>query len=675
MQAPDTTLANPSGYIDIKKMMDEYYTASITHVQSYWTQANIDRRIAAGDQRLLGGLEGESYQNQKYVFDITHQHRQLILGHQARTRKSGIIVPVEERDQQTSDDLSGALQWTVQVDNMLQKITDAFDCALVTGLCMMHHWVDYRDDPVDGTIRIRNYAPTTLMFDPWWRDRSLADCRFVWTRDYLSRKALEAILPDEKGIMDAIPKIYNTSLRFNFMPESYQVMRRKKDNYAYDQCFYLTDREAKLVHSYSRAETYEFKGDKESRDQWIDMEFDPSEKQQLEIITRRIPCVRQAISVNDKVLWDDFYSDTMPFTPMVAYFDPDCVNFNYRYQGIIRRIRDVQYLFNRRMQIQLDVLESLPSSGVDVVEDALIDKNDAFKTGPGQVRVIRKGYDPKTVISNIAPPQIDASAFKMTDDLASLSRSILGINEELEGMADDTKAGITEMLRQGASLTSLEPLFSNLDLTQKELFKKVVGCIQENYTPAKVARILGREPESAFFNKNFRHFDCVVEEGLNTATQKQMQFAQALQLQSLGVPFSPQMLVKMSTMQNKKDLTDDVMQQAQAASQSEQSQMQSQQMVAEANAELLHSQAIANQSTAAKNIAGIRESQSLAIEHLAKAEAETDQAVLSQIEAMGKLQELDLNNVMKFIEIVQALKQGSEQSQDQKGKQSASTTS
>lgn len=657
MQVPDPTKASYDGHLGIKKQMDEYYNSSITQMQSYWTQAHIDRRFAVGDQRYLASMDGENYQNQKFVFNILHQHRQMILGHQARTRKSGIVVPIEERDQQTADDLSGALQWTVQTDNMLHKITDAFDCALVTGLCMMHQWVDYRDEPVNGIIRQKNYAPTTLMMDPWWRSRDLSDCRFVWTRDYLSRKAIEAILPEDDMLLPHIPKIYNTSLRFNFMPESYQVMRRKKDNYAYDQFYYLDDREAILTHSYSRSETYEFKGDKEARAQWIDIEFDEDEKRQIEEIKQRVPCVRLAIAVNDKVLWDEYHSDIMPFTPMLAYFDPDSTNYNFRFTGIIRHARDAQYLFNRRMQIQLDILESLPSSGIDVVEDAFVDKNDAFKNGPGQVRVIKKGYTPDMAVRQIMPPQVDASAFKMTDDLQALSRSMLGINEELMGMADDSKAGILEVVRQGAALTTLEPLFSNLDLCQKEFFKKIVALMQDEYTPAMVNRILGHEPQKNFFNKSFRHFDCVVEEGLNTASQKQLQFAQLLQLQQMGVPVSPQMLVKSSTLQNKKDLIDDIMQQMQQKQQQEQQQAQSQQMVAEANAKLMDSQAAANEGIAIERLSRVNENQMMAKERVAKAEMDNDQAILHQVETAVKLQELDLNNLFKFIEIVKALKE------------------
>lgn len=671
MIVPDPSLNSPDS-LGIKKMMDELYTASISQWQSYWTQANIDQRFAVGDQRFLAGIDGEFYQNQKFVFNIIHQYRQAILGHQRRNRRSSVVVPVEGRDQQLADDYSGALIWTMQTDSMLHKISDAFDVALVQGMCLMHRWIDKRDDPVDGVIRLKTYAPTTFICDPYWRERDLSDCRFIWTRDFVSGKQLTSLLPWLDGDLSAVPKTYNSSIRFNFMPESYQITRRQKDNYAYDQFYYASERKAHLVHSYKRSETYEFQGDEDSRRMWVEMEFDDDERADLEELAVTKPCVRLAVAVNDRVLYDEHFADQYPYTPMIAYFEPNSVNYNYRFYGVPRIIRDIQYLFNRRMQIQLDILESLPSSGINVVEDALVDKMDAFKQGPGQVRVIRKGYLPDQGISQINPPQVDASALKMTDDLNGLSRQLVGINEELLGMADDSKAGITEMLRQGASLTILQTLFDNLDLSQKMLSKALLADIQSNYSPSKVERILGRPATNAFWNTNIKKFDVEIEDGLNTSTQKQQQFAQLLNLRKEGVPISPQMLLKSSTLQNKQDLIDDVEQQMQQQMQQAQAEAQAQQAVAQAQAELYSTQAEAQKSYAIEKLSRVAENQQMAIERAAKADLDQDEAVLKQVETIKKLQEIDLSNLEKFVRLVESLKAG-QQSASVQGHQNMQT--
>lgn len=637
-------------------MMDECYDYSITPYMDYLAQANIDRRFANGDQRTMWGTDGQAYQNQKFIFSLLHSFKQQILGHQRKNRKSSIVVPIEDRDQQTADDYSGCLIWTMRVAEMLNKISDAYNVSITQGLCFTQVWKDFSREPIDGDLKLRNYAPGSMIFDPYWREPDLSDCRYIWFRDYFSLEQLKYLVPGLEDEVSKIPRTYNNSIRFTFMPEAYQIKSRNKNNYAYDQFYYLTDRQAEFVHSYDRSETYEFKGDKKSRDMWIQMTFSPEERENIEIIKKRVPAVNLAISINDYVVYDEYYADEYNVAPCLAYFDPDSTTYAYRFFGIIRPARDMQYLFNRRMETQFQILESLVTSGIDVVEDALINKDDAFKTGPGQVRVIKKGYVPGQAIQNIQPPAIDASAMKMTDDLPTLMMKSIGLNEEIMGMADDSKAGITEMLRQGASLTSLQTLFDNLDLYQRTLSKKLLGEIQE-YSESKVERILGRKPTEEFYNLSFKKFDCQIEDGLNTSTQKQMQFAQLLSLiKEAGLQVSQQMLIKSSTLQNKQDLIQDVQQQQQQAQQMAQMQQQSELMVAQANANLLQSQARANDATANERNSRVAENQQLAVANYAKAENEEAMAILHQVEAIQKLKGIDLQQIQQSLELLESLK-------------------
>jgi hypothetical protein len=648
-------------------MMDEFYGSSVTQWQSYWTQASIDRRFATNDQRVLGGMDGQYYQNQKFVFPIIHSLRQMILGYQRRHRKSSIVVPVEDRYQDVADDYSGCLLWMMQMDNMLHKITDAFDTTLVTGMCLQHKWKDYSADPVDPITRIKNYSPTTCLMDPWWRDKTLKDCRFIWTRDFLSYKQIQRLIPEHEKILPSIPKSYNSSLRFTFMPESYQMQRKQKDNYAYDQFYYATDRPATLVHSFTRAETYEIKGDQETIDMWIDLEFSPDEKESIRITKTHVPCVNRAIAINDRVVYDEYFEDLYPFTVQLAYFDPDAVNYNYRFQGIVRPVRDIQYLFNRKMNINLQVLESLPTSGIYVTEDALLDKNDAFKTGPGQVTPIKKGLDPRSVIMPMQPPSIDPTALQMNDNLEGLSKSILGISDELMGMAEDSKTGIQEILRQGASLTTLQTLFDNLDISQSLLSHSLLSDIQE-FSPSKVEKILGRPPTKDFYNISIAKFYVEIEDGLNTQTQKQMQFAQMLNLtREAGIQFSPNAWLKASTLQNKQELIEDAQQTQQMMAQDQQAKIEAEMQVAQANAQLLQSQAQYNHSKAAESLSKIDDNRALAEERRAKAVDEMDDATLRKLEGIKKLQELDLSQIGHLVEILQGLKKLNQPQEVQNG--------
>jgi hypothetical protein len=57
---------------------------------------------------------------------------------------------------------------------------------------------------------------------------------------------------------------------------------------------------------------------------------------------------------------------------------------------------------------------------------------------------------------------------QLSELLGQEIQQISGVNEELLGSAQDDKAGILSMLRQGAGLTTLQGLFDNLDFATKK---------------------------------------------------------------------------------------------------------------------------------------------------------------------------------------------------------------
>jgi hypothetical protein len=155
--------------------------------------------------------------------------------------------------------------------------------------------------------------------------------------------------------------------------------------------------------------------------------------------------------------------DMYPFTPFVCYHDKANNNYSYRYQGGVRNIRDPQYLYNYRKQLELDLLSS-QFQGVDVEEDVLVDDQDAFKVGPGKVRFIKKGR--MGALRDVPGAHLDPVNPQVTEMLKENVQSLAGVTPELMGQAEDSDVGITEQLRQGAALITLQVPFDNLDLSQ-----------------------------------------------------------------------------------------------------------------------------------------------------------------------------------------------------------------
>jgi hypothetical protein len=268
-------------------------------------------------------------------------------------------------------------------------------------------------------------------------------------------------------------------------------------------------------------------------------------------------------------------------------------------------------------------------------------------------------------VEQIQAPQIPPSMFQMSESLSREVQEISGVNEELLGSAVDDKAGILSMLRQGAGLTTLQILFDNLDFAQKHLGKIILKLVQENFTPGKVKRILNEEPTQQFYNKMFGTYDAVVEEGLNTTTQKQMQFAQLLQLRQAGVQIPDDVLLEAVTIENKQKLVESIKAQQQQQAQMAQQQAQMQMQEVQAQMEMAHARATADTGLGVERMSRVKENESLALERQAQAIRDEDEGVLSLVKAIKELEGIDLDNVVKALQVMGSIKTAQKVEQEQ----------
>ena len=173
----------------------------------------------------------------------------------------------------------------------------------------------------------------------------------------------------------------------------------------------------------------------------------------------------------------------------------------------------------------------------------------------------------------------------------------------------------------------------------------------------KIKKILeGQEPAQQFYNKAFGRYNAVVEDGLNTSTQKQMQFAQLLQLRELGVPIPDETLLDSSTLQNKKQLIEAVSQQKQQQQQMQQMQMQSQMAEADARTKLAQARTVADQGLGIERISRVQENQALAQERKAQAVKDEEIGLLNLVKALKEIETIDLGHLEQLIRIANTIK-------------------
>lgn len=636
----------------LKQRMEDTYAQSITINQSFWSEADIDSRFKAGDQTLWNDIYGNLPAFRRRVFNFNRIRRvcNMITGYQRRNRKSTIITPIENSDDMTANQFSKIVLWAMEKDNTLETISGAFDGAVTTGMNLLSVWMDYRSDPINGDIRVDNVSYNGYLIDPFFKKHDLSDCNFIWTRKWLTKTQIKSLLPDRKKDIDSLSANGVRDGKFQFMPESYNY--GMEDLLTYDEYWYRDYRMQKLIIDVKTGETLEWKGNSDDLDLFIHA------RPELTVIDNEIQTCKLGIVVQGQVMYhgaNPMGIDQYPFVPALGYYEPQIPYFPWRIQGVVRGLRDAQYLYNRRKVIELDILESQINSGWKYKEDSLVNPDDVFLEGQGRGLALKQDANMSDV-EKIQAPDIPPSMIELSKILGDEIQQISGVNEELLGSAEDDKAGILSMLRQGAGLTTLQTLFDQLDYSQKLLGRIYIDLIQNNFSPGKIQRITDETPSPQFYNKAFGKYDAVVEEGLNTSTQRQMQFKQLIALKEIGVPVPTDLLVRSSTLQNKKELVEAIGKQEESQQQMQQIQMQAAMQEQKAKIKDLESRAEANTGLGLERASRVVENRALAIERLAEAEKDRELGTLHKVKAMKELESMDIDQLERLLQLSSQLK-------------------
>jgi len=639
----------------IHQMMQEAYSKNAQANQNYWLEGTKDVRFKAGDQTLWNELYNQypSYQRKQFNFNKIRRIINMITGYQRKNRKATSCMPIEGSDEETSDQFGALLDWVSNRANIYETISSAFEGALTTGMNLLSMWMDYRSDPLSGDLRLDNLSYNGFMIDQFFTKQDLSDCNFIWTRRYLSKNQAISLMPDRKKEIQELPGGQKDD-KFSFLPENYNV--NNPDLLSYDEYWYLDYRDQEILIDNNSGETIEWTGDDERlkmfKQRFPQIEVKKSQKQTCKL----------AIVIGGRCFYDGpnpYHIDRYPFVPVMAYFEPDIPYYEWKIQGVVRALRDSQYLYNRRKVIELDILESQINSGLKVMEDSLVDDSDAFMSGQGKALFIKKDAPQGMAsVEQVPPPGISPSMAALSESLSNELMEISGVNEELLGAAEDDKAGILSMLRQGAGLTTLQKLFDQLDVSQKLLGELTIDMMQSNFTPGKVARILNKQPSQQFYNKAFQKYDCVIAEGMLTETQRKTQFIQYTYLKEMGIPVPTDLLIDVAPVVQKKELKEAIMAQEQEQKKMAEQQQMIQMRELEARANLADARSQADLGLSAERYSRIEENKALAVERRAESIKDLEAASLDKIKAAKELVGIDLSQLQQLIDIVERLRLG-----------------
>lgn len=635
---------------DLKQMQDAFYASNYTSNSTLWLQGAIDKRFKIGDQNLYNQFYGTNSTNtQKFFFNLIRRHINMICGYQRKNRKSTITMPQGYNDDPLADDCNKVLRWCDDRDGFQEYLSQAFEGACDTGETLLHIYPDYVYDPISGDLFTDCVAYNNYLIDQYTRKQDLSDCNGIWRRRWTSKQMAKLLLP---GYAKEIDKMRPGGFKDGRFPLQAELQNVAISNlFTYDEFYYRTTRPGKIIVDPLSGEATEWEEIEEEDEGMLDQVM--RQQPWLRIKEVEIPTVKLVITLSGKIVYHGknlLGIDQYPFVPTQCYVDQDVQAYAWRKQGIVRGLRDSQFLYNMRKVIELQLLQSSLNAGwiypVDVVTDPKCFRQSSG--GDGFLIPLKTGHLPGE-IQRIEPVSIPQSLLELSNSLAEDITKISGVNEELLGSATDDKSGILSMLRQGAGLTTLQTIFDKLDYTQRLYGKIRLQAIRKNFSKGKIRNILGHDPDERFFTSHSQKYAVAVEEGNYSTTQRQMELQQLLHFKEIGMGISDKSILRAAFITNKAQVIQEM--EEQNEQQQQQAQAQAQQQEKMDNAKIM-----AMLSKSKVDMAKEQETYAKIEDIHATAEHKNVQSDLDLVKMIVELEDMQFNQFKNAFEYAQAVK-------------------
>ena len=616
------------------------YNRAFVNWQSFWVEAYRDQSFylnnqwSAEERRYL-----QQEQRPDYVYNLCRRSVNMIQGYERKHRLSLISQAIESSSEATATINSKCLYHVMDEGQGHMMASEAFKGALTTGIGYIGLQMDYREDPRNGDLRFHFHPWNSIITDPFWTKKDFSDCDYIIRRSYMDKMEAISNFPDQKKMIMAMQGNMRDDL-FTFLPQ--QRIFQSQNLLVYTEYW---EQQWKTIEVVVNPFTMQ------------EVEVNSKNSELLRPLMRRPditsykkqkPVMKWCALLNNEVVGEDenpYNLNEYPFVPVIAVYEPEYDLYQYKMQSAIRCIRDPQIEFNKRLSKMTDSIDGQINSGWIIKKSRFDNFKDFYKTGNGRLVFAKNEANLMEDARKIDPGIMPQGLFEMQQLLNQLSMQIIGVNEELLGSADDDKAGILSMLRQGAALIGLQDLFDNYRFALQTVGNKALKMIQSNWSPQKVMKVTGMQPTKEFYDKSFGKYRAKCVQAPLTETQQQLFFQQLMQFKELGAPIPWKTIFKALPMQSKDEMIRDV-----EEAEQQQMQMQQAQMKME-----MDDKAVVNDLL-------IKEGQlkmAAAIEKLEKAkvdrahvEVEHSQAELNHAKGIKEMHGVDMDNIHKFIDAI-----------------------
>jgi len=574
----------------------------------------------------------------------------MLTGYQRQHRKSINYVPSEGSDPNTTDQYTRLITHISNAGSINEQFSKACELACISGMVLLQPYLDYSgDDAAQGELKLKIFEYNAFLVDPYFRNPDMSDAQFVWCQEYISKKEAEDRFPDK---LEAIAPMAGTPQRygsFYFLPENYNMARN--DLMVLSYVWYKWKRKKKRLYSRTRNQFFDFAGGEANLEKIL---YNIPDMEEVEV---EVPCWKLAVVLNEQLMFqgdNPLGFDTCPFIPVFWNYEPHINYYDLRVRGLVRTMRDPQFLFNYKVIVNNDITAATINAGWKRKVGAVANEDNLKKSGQGWDVLINPGYELGDC-EKIVPSGVPESDMALAQQMADLIYSTSGINlENWSGQDDKQVSSLTVLLKQAANLMVFQKYFDQWDYALKLLGDKLLQIILNNWNAPKVALYVGEEPTPHFYSKIFAKYQVIVEEGLLTPTQKNFQAQQMLEInERFGrevIP--PSMIIKDMNIQGKAEVMQFLQQQEQQASQIQQDAQMVQHAIEDAKLKELYSRATANIAMARERHGRAEADIGLFEERLSEITQNRAMATKAKMEALEKMVDV----IAKYGEIETMLK-------------------
>ena len=631
-------------YIDLAKKCDAYYQGE------QWDSADITALDAEGRPAL--------------TINTILPTVNTVLGEQASRRADIRFKPRKSADQDTADTLT-KLFMQIADNNKLDWVEQQIfsDGLIMDGRGYFDVRIDFSDN-MQGEVRITAKDPLDIILDPDAKEYDPKTWNEVFETKWMTLDEIEELYGKKQA--DKLLFIAENGQSFGRDSVEYYETRFGDTDDSDDYMGTATgsDSEYRSIKSlrvierqYKKLTKVDCFLDAQNGDMrpvpenWSDAKAKKFAKQYgLQVYSKMKKKVRWTVTCDKVVLFDDWSPyDEFTVVPFFAYFRRG------RPFGMVRNLLSPQEQLNKVTSQELHIVNTTANSGWLVESGSLtsMQTEDLEEHGAetGLVLEYNRGSTPP---GKIPPNQIPTGLDRISQKAAANIKDISGINDSMLGTDSAEVSGVAIQAKQNRGIIMIQVPLDNLKKTRLYLAEKVLNLVQGFYTEERVIMITNEEdpmkpnepmvvnqilPEGIVVNDiTLGEYDVIVNTAPARDSFDEVQFAEALNLRTVGVAIPDDAIIEYSHLNRKEELATRIRQltgqepptEEQAQLQQIQQQMAMQQMQLEI----------------AKLEAEVQKLQSEAQMNMAKAQESASKPQLGAAELQSKLEmkqrELDL---------------------------------